>query len=47
MNAKISGFVICIEVIMYLWLYILHDYTFKFHALDILAGGIETSQLIK
>ena len=46
MNAKISGFVICIEGIKYLWLDFLHDCIFTFHALDILAGGIETSQLI-
>ena len=29
MNAKISVFVICVEVIIYLLLYNLHDCTFK------------------
>ena len=29
MNAKISVFVICVETIIYLSLYILHDCTFK------------------
>ena len=31
MNMKISMFVICVEVIMYLLLYNLHDYTFNGH----------------
>ena len=30
MNAKISGFVICVEAILYLLLDILHDGTFNF-----------------
>ena len=30
MNAKISVFAICAEAIIYLLLYNLHDYTFKF-----------------
>ena len=30
MNAKISVFVICVELIIYLLLYNLHDCTFKF-----------------
>ena len=29
MNAKISAFVICVEAIIYLLLYNLHDCTFK------------------
>ena len=29
MNAKISVFVICVEAIIYLLLYNLHDFTFK------------------
>ena len=29
MNAKISVFAICVEAIIYLLLYNLHDYTFK------------------
>ena len=29
MNAKIPAFVICVEAIIYLSLYNLHDYTFK------------------
>ena len=29
MNAKISVFLICVEAVMYLLLYNLHDYTFN------------------
>ena len=30
MNAKISVFIVCVEVIIYLVIYNLHDCTFKF-----------------
>ena len=33
MNVKISLFVVCIEAIVYLLLYDLHDCTFKLHTL--------------
>ena len=33
MNAKISVFVICFEVIVYLLLYNLHDFTFEYQNL--------------
>ena len=31
MNAKVSVFVICVEAIIYLLLYNLHDYTLKYN----------------
>ena len=35
MNAEISVFVICVEAIIYLSLYNLHDYTFKHSILQV------------
>ena len=34
MNAKISVFVICVEAIIHLLLYNLHDCTFKLHLIE-------------
>ena len=39
MDAKISVFVICVEVIIYLLLYNLHDCTFNFQIIKLKGRG--------
>ena len=41
MNAKISVFVTCVEIIVYLLLYYLHEYIFKCYDGNALSGKME------